>query len=1289
MPLALPSFLGAARAAAGLAAHRLFGTEDPLPGCAHPVPPPAWPERLARLTRAVIAPARRRYDTPWLLLLGEAGAGKSSLAASVAPALRSPGMPWPGSWPVPGMRWWLFEQGALIDPDGKVAAAAGRPWRALLRSLEALRPERPLDGVVIAVAAHTLATPGALADAAATVRRQLDSIALAYGYVLPAYVVITGADKVPGFSAYWRAVGAVARSEMLGWSAPTAPDAGTPAQWAAKAFQALGAVLRARLLHTAAGAAPLAQADQVFLFPYHLGQLQPGFARWLDTVFQPDCLPGAWLVRGIYLCGSVAADGADSHAVRSDVDFVDDLVGKKVLAERALARPARAGIWARSRLLRTVQAGIAGALLAMGLAVLLQSWALRDEADALVRATTAILKVDAAPPSCLDQAQAFSLLARVGHMHPALDYLPWSAVSDRAGRRAAQLAAERALAGALLPGLQCQLKARAGRLLAFTPRQPDAATTPAEASALARENLFTFLDQLARLEAAAGRLKELEGKRAAANPDAAVQALNDVVEYVYGTPAPGTARTSSAWQDWLEQVQKSLWKALGSAPPPAGTRPWRVEHDGGVYWALRELDAPALAGIDDSQRTALQGWIVRLSSGLGDGLVAELSAGKDKLGALARLADPAATVKAPATLLSSARDAHDWLDWVSLAWLPATAEDNPCQQLGAGLRARRKALPPYLGALETAAARLDAAHCYDKARAVLAGMEVAPLDKIVDPARPGSFGAKVLAERDGLAALLKEDFMQVPAAPSLSCQATQQMAPAALKRATAYATAWLAFKKLRVPENGAPGTPRLYAGLGLHQLKQAMGAAIAGAQQAVPDGDGVDATLSQASSQFATALPAIDEVLGLYEQAALLGSATLLRNCVRTQAGTALGQVNTLKDKLYATPAGQKDGTLFALGGSAALARSLEADLARVKILAGYAAPFAKYLGEHASASAASISETNPYWSNTVKEVNQALAGDTKGQVGKLNDFFSKTLLELDSKNCSKKLEDAADQPGDDLFAASQRLALEQANARCGKLDRGQMLQDYTKLRDHFEEIAGHYPFGETKSDALTLEQVRKFFSSYGKDLASLRSKAEAMGEAKASWEARRRFLVALDDAATALKPLLATDAELTLNIGFNARASESPGASEIVEWRFSSGEKTVTWPRTSPSTVKWRPGQPLLLELEWADTSPWRPAARPEQAGLLVKDTKASFSHGSDAWALLRLLAQHRDDNSDDNHAYPFQVPVALATASTPAQGSDVARLFLGMSVTAKDPKTQALTTLKFPASLPATAPR
>ncbi len=1302
MALTLPLILEPARNAAGLALHRLFGAEEALPGCEHPAPPapePApRPSGLQRLARMLRRPARRRYDTPWMLLVGEPGSGKSSLAASVAPALRASTMAWPESWLMAATRCWRMEQGVLVDPDGKVAAAGGRPWRAALRTLAALRPERPVDGVVIVVAAHTLATaaPDALAAAAILVRRQLDSIQDVFGFALPAYVVIAGADKVAGFSAYWQAVADVPRSAMLGWSMPTGPDTGTPAQWAATAFQALADGLRTCLVRAAATtAAALPQADDFFLFPYHVDQLRGNFTRWMEIVFQPSSLPGGYLMRGAYLAGSVAADGKDSKLLRADVDFVDDLVSRKVLGERNLARPTRASIWARSRMLRLLQTGIGATLLALFLGLLQQSWTLLTEADDLVRATAPLLRVETAAAPCLDQAQAFALLARLEYMHPALDYLPWSALSDRAGRRAAQLAAERTLAGVLLPSLQCQLSAQADKLLAFTPSLSGATATPAESNALIRHNLYSFLDQLVRLEAAANHLKELEEKRAAANPERAVQALNEVISYVYGTAPPGAVRTSSAFQDWLEQLGQSFWKALGvAAPAPhqSGERPWMVDSDSALYWALRELHAPVLQGVSPVQRTGMRDQIVALSDNLGPDLEQLVGKGSARLTALVSMAVPGAKAVPPATLLSTAREAHDWLSWVNTAWLPATAQDNPCQQLAAGLQARARLLAPYKDTLDKAIKQFDTTLCYDTARTKLTEMKVAPLDKIVDAGPPHTFGSKVRPELEGLAALLKEGFMEAAPLPSFSCNSTSQLAPAGLKRAAAYATAWLNFQKLRVTDKGGDGAPRLYAGLGLQQLKQVMSGALGSAQQeAAGSGDGADAVLSQASSQFSAALPAVDEVLALYEQVKLPGSATVLRDCVRSQAGNALVQVNALKNKLYETPAGLKDGVLFNLGDSAALTRSLDADLARVKVLAGYAAPYAKFLSDHATASDAAthVADTNPYWNNTVKELNQALAGDAKGQVGRLNDFFSKTLLGITSKTCSKALDGQTGLTGDDLFSASQRLALEQANSRCRKTDNTETLKDYTRLRERFDELAGHYPFGDSKNDALKIDAVRKFFGSYGKDVASLRAKVDAMAPEDDPWAARRDFLVQLDDAATSLHPLLTGDAQVTLSITFNARSDESPGASEVVNWSVSNGTSTVSWPRQSPASLVWSPGKPLNLELEWAKTSPWRPAARASHKDLQVHGVKATFIQGSDDWALLHLLAAHRDDNSDDTHAYAFQVPIAPATAPAPAQGSDVARLFLGLTASVKDAKTGIAAPLKLPASFPANAPR
>jgi type VI secretion system protein ImpL len=92
-----------------------------------PAPKRSWKTRWLDAVDYLRTQREWRYDTPWVLLLGEAGAGKSSLAASLSnrdePDARQRKLA------VDNTDWHFLAQGVLIDPQGDLPAAASNRAR--------------------------------------------------------------------------------------------------------------------------------------------------------------------------------------------------------------------------------------------------------------------------------------------------------------------------------------------------------------------------------------------------------------------------------------------------------------------------------------------------------------------------------------------------------------------------------------------------------------------------------------------------------------------------------------------------------------------------------------------------------------------------------------------------------------------------------------------------------------------------------------------------------------------------------------------------------------------------------------------------------------------------------------------------------------------------------------------------------------------------------------------------------------------------------------------------------
>ena len=319
---------------------------------------PSLIERL--LTALDYLSTRRewRYDQPWVLLLGEQGAGKSSLIASIDSLLLKAKEPRDAELCATGTMWTLCNQGALIDPIGNLPSAAaatkqGMAWTGTLAEITALRPERPLDGILLVLSAATLLHPSdeVRTASAENAYRQLCVLQDAIEFTLPVYVLITQADCIDGFSAFWGVQAPGVDQHMFGWSASMLDASQSPANWVSAAFDTIGEELRAAQLRTLIEQEQLDETDPFFLFPVRVEALRAATRDWLNIAFRSTAWRAGFACRGIWLAGSIAAQGAHTSAVRKDVKFVNDLIAKKVLAERYLAYPTRNGLLSRNRAL--------------------------------------------------------------------------------------------------------------------------------------------------------------------------------------------------------------------------------------------------------------------------------------------------------------------------------------------------------------------------------------------------------------------------------------------------------------------------------------------------------------------------------------------------------------------------------------------------------------------------------------------------------------------------------------------------------------------------------------------------------------------------------------------------------------------------------------------------------------------------------------------------------------------------------------------------------------------------
>ena len=353
----------------------------------------------------------RGRGLPWFLLLGRAGAGKTSaltqasLSSPLAPVLGADAQ---GR----GFGWWTTDGIVLVDcgdalPQADAAAPAVAAWQQHLRMLRRERRRDGLHGVLVALSASRLLTAPAdeLAAEARATRAGLQQLIEMFGQRVPVYLLLTHCDAIPGLRAWTDALGDGAAPQALGYLADVDSAQQQQQQFVQHAFDALDQRLR-RLRWTLLAAGPDADPG-LLLFPMQLQALRAPLQDFADNGLAPHPYLEPLLLRGLFVSSAMQAPEPppDSlpRATRSAPEaepraaqrprgwFLQQLFTKVLPSDIDLRRPSttaarRRRVRARLLLVAWIGSGVAGsAVLAVSAQRNLQSLHELRGAPSLVR----------------------------------------------------------------------------------------------------------------------------------------------------------------------------------------------------------------------------------------------------------------------------------------------------------------------------------------------------------------------------------------------------------------------------------------------------------------------------------------------------------------------------------------------------------------------------------------------------------------------------------------------------------------------------------------------------------------------------------------------------------------------------------------------------------------------------------------------------------------------------------------------------------------------------------------
>ncbi|URI06744.1 type VI secretion system membrane subunit TssM [Aquincola tertiaricarbonis] len=309
--------------------------------------------------RRVVEGKRYLYELPWYMLIGQPGAGKSSLVLNAGLRFPLPDQMGAASARMTLERatgtqncdWWLTNEAVFLDTAGRyteqapqadeqAAAVHAAEWRGFLGVLRQVRPRAPINGALLVVDVAELLRADELQRTAlaAQLRARLEELRTHLGIRFPVYLLLAKADVLRGFPAYFNGLTSEARRQVWGFTLPwmddaqrrkaakrkqsgrsttanggdapdSLPDSGQSlALWVGREFAALIERIRAGVAMRLQEEFRVEDRQSLYVLPHELQGLMAPVQTLVAQVFADsryDTTQVQPTLRGVYLCSAV------------------------------------------------------------------------------------------------------------------------------------------------------------------------------------------------------------------------------------------------------------------------------------------------------------------------------------------------------------------------------------------------------------------------------------------------------------------------------------------------------------------------------------------------------------------------------------------------------------------------------------------------------------------------------------------------------------------------------------------------------------------------------------------------------------------------------------------------------------------------------------------------------------------------------------------------------------------------------------------------------------------------
>ncbi|ESZ49668.1 type VI secretion system membrane subunit TssM [Mesorhizobium sp. RSR565B] len=270
---------------------------------------------MVELKRRKLGGRKFLREMPWYVIVGPPATGKTT-------ALRQSGLNFPidltddlqGIGGTRNCDWFFSENAVMIDTAGRYVQQESQPdvdaveWLGFLDLLKKHRGRRALNGVIVALGIDALSEGDEAVKAhGRKIRRRLAELEERLEIRLPVYLMLTKADLIRGFEAFFGGLSTAAREQVWGTTFPL--DARVDAKMIAGEITTLSRELEKRLVPRLEDEDKLAERAEIFRFPAQLQSLSEPIQVLVEAMFGESRYEEAAWLRGLYLT-SATQEGA-------------------------------------------------------------------------------------------------------------------------------------------------------------------------------------------------------------------------------------------------------------------------------------------------------------------------------------------------------------------------------------------------------------------------------------------------------------------------------------------------------------------------------------------------------------------------------------------------------------------------------------------------------------------------------------------------------------------------------------------------------------------------------------------------------------------------------------------------------------------------------------------------------------------------------------------------------------------------------------------------------------------